>query len=344
VLPHGPLSAGYLTGRFDDCISVSSAASTGLLDLRSGQWSRDMLGALSKPEHRELAWANLPKLLDMNEPVGPLADHVALEADLPDSVRPLVFPTLDDQAAGLVGGGAVDAGQVAVILGNSAVVNSSSATLPQSGTLDAMRLNWGPYLWMRCYSNGAQFLDKVVGPNPDWPALEKAARAVPPGANGSEVLPFALSEPSIGVHAPRFEWVGGTPADIGVRVRASFEALAYLIALAVREHEAAGQKITRVTISGGIARSELMGEVLASVLNRPLERLVSAEGPALGAAVAALAGLETHLRRQRGITEPFTVADAVGAMVKFRDPVAPRPEWVPAYRDGLKRFEQRVKG
>lgn len=343
VLPHGPLSAGYLTGRFD-CISVSSAASTGLLDLRSGQWSREMLGALAKPEHREQAWVSLPKLLDMNEPVGPLADPIAREAGLPDGVRPLVFPTLDDQAAGLVGGGAVDAGQVAVILGNSAVVNSSSATLPQSGTLDAMRLNWGPYLWMRCYSNGAQFLDKVVGPSPDWPALERAARAVPPGANGIEVLPFVLSEPSIGVLAPRFEWIAGQPADAGVRVRAAFEALAYLIALAVREHEAAGQKITRVTVSGGIARSELMGEILASVINRPLERLASAEGPALGAAVAALAGLETYLRRQQRITESYTVADAVGAMVKFRDPLAPRPEWVPAYQEGLKRFEERVKG
>jgi sugar (pentulose or hexulose) kinase len=343
ILPHGPLAAGYLTGQFE-YISLSSAASTGMLDLRTGEWCREMLDALADPAHRKQVEDALPDLIDMNTPIGPLADHVALDAGMPDGCRPLVFPTLDDQAAGLVGGGAVDAGQVAVILGNSAVVNSSSATLPQSGTLDAMRLNWGPYLWMRCYSNGAQFLDRVVGPNPDWPALEKAARAVPPGANGAEVLPFVLSEPSIGVHAPRFEWVGGEPADVGVRVRAAFEALAYLIALAVREHEAAGQKISRVTISGGIARSELMGEILASVINRSLERLVSAEGPALGAAVAALAGLEAHLRRQKGIVEPFTVANSVGAMVKFRDPVAPRSEWVPAYRDGLKRFEQRVKG
>jgi xylulokinase len=342
VLPHGPLSAGYLTGRFD-CISVSSAASTGMLDLRTAQWSRDMLGALAKPGHREQAWATLPKLIAMNEPVAPLADHVAQEAGLPEGTRPLIFPTLDDQAAGLVGGGAVDAGQVAVILGNSAVVNSSSATLPQSGSLDAMRLNWGPYLWMRCYSNGAQFLDRVVGPNPDWPALEKAAQAVPPGANGTEVLPFVLSEPSIGVASPRFAWLPGEPAEAGVRVRASFEALAYLIGLAVREHEAAGQTVTRVTISGGIARSELMGEILASVLNRPLERLVSSEGPALGAAVTALAGLETHLRKRQGGSEPFSVADAVGAMVKYRNPVAPRPEWAAAYRDGLRRFQERLK-
>jgi sugar (pentulose or hexulose) kinase len=95
-------------------------------------------------------------------------------------------------------------------------------------------------------------------------------------------------------------------------------------------------------VSGGIARSDLMCEILASVLNRPLERLVSAEGPALGAAVAALAGLETHLRQKAGIRDSYTVADAVATLVRFRDPVAPRPDWVPQYADGLKRFKARV--
>src|SRR5262249_57247943 len=114
-------------------------------------------------------------------PIGRLAEHVALDAGIAAVRRPHVFPTLDDQAAGLVGGGATDVGQVAVILGNSAVVNSSSDQLPRSGSLDAMRLNWGPYLWMRCYNNGAQFLDKILGPRPDWERLERGARARPPG-------------------------------------------------------------------------------------------------------------------------------------------------------------------
>ena len=34
----------------------------------------------------------------MNDPVGPLAEHIALDAKLPAGVRPLVYPTLDDQA------------------------------------------------------------------------------------------------------------------------------------------------------------------------------------------------------------------------------------------------------
>src|SRR5207245_5559300 len=132
----------------------------------------------------------LPRLIEENEPVGPLSASLALEAGVAEGLRPLVFPTLDDQAAGLVGGGATDAGQVAVILGNSAVVNSSSSDLPASGTLDAMRLNWGPYLWMRCYNNGAQFLDRVVGERPDWERLEREARASPACVDGVCVLPF----------------------------------------------------------------------------------------------------------------------------------------------------------
>jgi sugar (pentulose or hexulose) kinase len=339
ILPHGPLAAGYLTGRFG-IISVSSAASTGLLDLRTNRWRKEMLGAVGNPAYRELAWKGLPKLVDMTAPLGPLADSVAADAGMPADLRPGVFPTLDDQAAGLVGGGAVDAGQVAVILGNSAVVNSSAAAAPKAGTLDAMKLNWGPYLWMRCYSNGALFLDRVVGKNPDWAKLEAAAKAVPPGCNGVTVSPFVLAEPSIGVNEPRFGWSPNEPTDPGVRLRAAFEALAYLIGLGVREHEAAGQAVTRVTVSGGVARSDLMGEILASVLDRPLERLVSAEGPALGAAVVALAGLECYRRTEKGIAGSFGVADAVAAMVKFRAPVRPRAEWVAGYRDGLARFEK----
>jgi sugar (pentulose or hexulose) kinase len=301
-----------------------------------------MLDALASPECRALAWQQLPRIIKPDEPIGLLAPHLVCEAGLELSQRPLIFPTSDDQQAGLVGGGAVDAGQVAVILGNSAVVNSSSSRLPLTGSLDAMRLNWGPYLWMRCYNNGAQFLDSVVGTRPDWEALEQQARACAPGAGGVAVLPFAFPEPSRGVHQPRVQWFPGQPAEPGPKFRAALEALAYLIALGVREHEAVGQQITRITISGGIARSDLMGEILATVLDRPLSRLQSFEGPALGAAVTALAALETKLRRDRGIAEPFTVADAVAVLVKFRTPVAPHPGWRNAYQEGLRLFEQRT--
>jgi sugar (pentulose or hexulose) kinase len=337
MLPHGSLAAGFLTGNFDTA-SVSSAASTGMMDLRLCQWRREMLDALGRPEYRDLAWSQLPQILEQSEPVGELALAVGAEHGL----APLIFPTSDDQQAGLVGGGAVDDGQLAVILGNSAVVNSSSDRAPASGSLDVMRLNWGPYLWMRCYNNGAQFLDPIVGDRPDWAALESAAGAVEPGCNGVAVMPFASPEPSLGVAKAGVRWVGQEPREPGVRFRAALEALAYLIAYGVREHEQAGQKITRISVSGGIARSDLMCEILASALGRPLERLASFEGPALGAAVTALAAMETYQRRQKGVKEGFTVADAVARMVKFRGSVAPNEAWRDAYRKGFAEFESRL--
>jgi sugar (pentulose or hexulose) kinase len=343
ILPHGALAAGFLTGNFD-VVSVSAAASTCIMDLRSNQWCRGMLEALERPELRELAWKQLPRIADAGEPVGPLAMSLAVETGIAAEQRPLIFPTSDDQQAGLVGGGAVDAGQMAVILGNSAVVNSSSSRLPASGELDAMRLNWGPYLWMRCYNNGAQFLDRVLGSRPDWETLEQEARRYPPGTDGIVVLPFIAPEPSLGITTAKLQWFPAEPKEPGKKFRAALEALAYLISRGVREHEAAGQTITRITVSGGIARSRLMCEILASVLERPLERLQSHEGPALGAAVTALAALETHLRRQRGIDLPFTVADAVRILVKFTQPVLPNPAWIDAYRHGARAFEQCLQG
>ncbi len=343
ILLHGPLAGGYLTGNFD-ATSISSAASTGIMNFEKNEWARPMLDAIANPEYRELAWNQLPKIHhDYTTPIGVLTESIALDAGLPNGLRPAVYPTLDDQAAGLVGGGATDSGHVAVILGNSAVVNSSAGAAPRNSNLDAMKLNWGPWLWMRCYSNGAQFLDRVLGKNPDWAKLEAAARQLSAGSNGVSVLPFVLTEPSIGIFKPRVEWFPNEPTDGPTRYRASLESLAFLIALGVKEHENAGQKITRITVSGGIARSELMLEILASVLNREVERLASDEGPALGAAVLALAGAEQKARREKGITQPFTVADAVQHLVKFKGAVKPRSEWVADYQKGLAEFSERLK-
>ena len=278
MMGHGPLAAGYLTGRFG-VTSISSAASTGILDLRTDRWQLKMLGALF--QDNPTAFGNLasklPTVLKTFRPIGPVAEHVTGR-----SVAPLVFPTLDDQAAGLVGGGATQPGELAIILGTSAVVNSSSNKAPATDELDAMKLGWdGAYLWMRCYSNGAAFVDSVEKLETRL-QVNAAAEKLPPGCNGTAVLPFENAEPSLGVNDSRVEWRNETQ-DPAVRVRAAYEAIAYLIALGVRAHQREGQVISRITVSGGLARSELMCEILASVLAGvlpkplPLVRLVSDE-------------------------------------------------------------------
>ena len=98
---------------------------------------------------------------------------------------------------------------------------------------------------------------------------------------------------------------------------------------------------SRIAATPG-ARLDYAAAVDADTL-RPLERLQSDEGPALGAAVTALAALETCLRKERGVREPFTVADAVPILVRFRDSVAPNPAWRDAYRKGLRLFDGLVE-
>jgi xylulokinase len=345
MMGHGPLAAGYLTGRFG-VTSISSAASTGILDLRTDQWRQEMLGALEQEEWGKRAWAGLPQIIDTFKPIGPLAEHVALDAEITAKRRPLVYPTLDDQAAGLVGGGATNPGELAIILGSSAVVNSSSDKAPATDALDAMKLGWsGAYLWMRCYSNGAQFVESVE-PLKRRLEVEMAAERLPPMCDGVGVLPFFRSEPSLGVARDRVEWKPAVPVDTAVRVRAAYEAIAYLIALGVRAHRDAGQEVSRITVSGGLARSKLMCEILASVLagvlapkKLPMVRLASDEGSALGAAVLALAGLEKTLRAEKGEPGEFTIGDAVAKLVRPKDEVPARAEWIEPYRQGLADFE-----
>src|SRR5262249_44460857 len=81
ILPHGGLAGGFLTGNFD-AVSVSVAASTGIMDLRTNQWRQEMLDALERPEYRKLAWNQLPKIVDQVQPLGALSESLAVEAGI----------------------------------------------------------------------------------------------------------------------------------------------------------------------------------------------------------------------------------------------------------------------
>ena len=45
---------------------------------------------------------------------------------------------------------------------------------------------------------------------------------------------------------------------------------------------------------------------------------------------------------ERGIEEPFTVADAVAILVKYAQPVDPNPAWANVYQEGLRSFVGRL--
>jgi sugar (pentulose or hexulose) kinase len=216
-----------------------------------------------------------------------------------------------------------------------------------------MALNWPGNLVMRCYTNGAGFFNQVIGYQSTWTSRhwaerEKLAAQIEPDPQRAMVLPFPMQEPSLGIGEGQrsVRWFPNEPdpqQEPGLRYRAAAEALAYLIKLGVQAHEAAGQRIERISVSGGLAQSDLMCKILATVLERPVERLESKEGPALGAAAAALAGYETGLRRKKRNQQEFSVADAVAQIVRFRKPVQPHDPWRETYRRGFALFQEKLE-
>ena len=81
-------------------------------------------------------------------------------------------------------------------------------------------------------------------------------------------------------------------------------------------------------ISGGGARSQLWLEIVASVLEMPLEATVVDEGAAYGAALlgGVAAGVWGDAR------------EAVATCVKVTRVVEPRPEWIAPYAEARERF------
>ena len=81
-----------------------------------------------------------------------------------------------------------------------------------------------------------------------------------PTQAGFAMLPFIAPEPSLGVAEPRVQWFPSEPREPGQRFRASLEALAYLIARGMREHEDAGvvhQRLRHVEHARQHARGQI---------------------------------------------------------------------------------------
>ncbi len=89
-----------------------------------------------------------------------------------------------------------------------------------------------------------------------------------------------------------------------------------------------GIEADRGRVSGGGARSDLWLQIVASVLEIPLERVVVEEGAAFGAAI--LGGVAAGVWHD--------VEEGVAATVRRRQTVEPVPEWIDAYREGHARY------
>jgi xylulokinase len=297
---------------------VADASGTLLFNVEARRWSEEVLSAL------ELDRAWLPRALESPELSGHTPDGVPVAAGG------------GDQAAGAIGVGIDRPGPASVVLGSSGVV---FAALPEfaadaNGRVHAF-CHAVPGAWhamgvmLSAAASLAWFRD-VAGGRVSYEELLSAAAGWPAGSEDLLFLPYLAGErtPYADPKA-RGAFVGlQTRHDTGALTRAVLEGVAFGLrdSLDLLFELDAGVDVARV--SGGGARSELWLQIVASVLELPLERVAIDEGAAFGAAL--LGGVAV------GVWEDVPAACA--ATVRVRDTVEPVSDWVEIYREQRERY------
>jgi xylulokinase len=172
---------------------------------------------------------------------------------------------------------------------------------------------------------------QALAPELDFDALVGAAERCRAGAEGLTFLPYLSGERT--PHADpdaAGAFVGlRLGHDRGALIRAVLEGVAYGLRDSLDLINELGIEASRGRVSGGGARSALWLQIVASVLEIPLERVLVDEGAAFGAAI--LAGVAAGAWAD--------VEEAVAATVRPRQTVEPVPGWIDTYRQGHARYD-----
>jgi xylulokinase len=278
-----------LTGEY--AMDKADGAGTVLFDLKSRDWSDEVLAALEIPR----LW--MPKTFEGPECTGFVTEEAAsftgLKAGTP------VMAGGGDQAAQAVGVGAVEPGIVGLTVGTSGVVfaTTPSALVEPEGRLHAF-CHAVPGMWhfmgvMLSAAGSLQWYRDTLARKMSFDDLLKEAESVPAGSDGLQFLPYLTGE-----RTPHPDPLA-RGAFIGLTVRhgrahttrALLEGVAFGLKDSFTLIQNAGLgSIIQVRASGGGTKGALWRQIMASVLEAELVTVNTTEGAAYGAALLAGVG------------------------------------------------------
>ena len=281
-----------LTGEY--AAEVSDASGTSLLDVRKRDWSGDMLSALDIPR----AW--LPRVYESPEVTGTITAEAAALTGL--AVGTPVVGGGGDQAAGAVGCGIVNAGQVSSQLGTSGVVFAHSDAAffdPEMRIQTFCHAVPGAWHLMGCVLSAAgslRWYRDTFAPELSYDAITRGAAAAPVGCEGLQFLPYLTGErtpyPDPDARGVFFGATLRSTRDWFAR--AVLEGVAYAMNDSFTLLKDIQVPVSEVRITGGGAKSAFWRQLLADVVGQTHVTLAVDEGPALGAALLAAVGTGTY--------------------------------------------------
>ncbi|MCI1665036.1 MAG: xylulokinase [Atopobiaceae bacterium] len=307
-----------LTGTFTT--DFSDASGMLLLDVEHRRWSQEMLDLCGITE------SQLPELHESADAVGTLLPEVARELGLPADV--IVCAGAGDNAAAAVGCGAVGDGRCNISLGTSGTIFITSDTFRAGGgnALHSFDHADGGYHLMGCILSAAScnrwWCEDVLGTD-DYAGAVGGVDVAAVDPSLAYFLPYLMGERS--PHndpSARGAFVGlrldTTRQEMG---RSVLEGVSFAFRDCLDIARAQGVEVSRSTVCGGGARSELWLEMLATILDVTLELPQTEQGPGYGAAmlVAVACG------------DFDSVAGCSRSLVRVRGEVAPRADLADAY-------------
>lgn len=274
-------------------IDISIASCTGLMNLTTQNWDSDILEML------EVSVDQLPEIVDsIDQAVGlspAMADLMGVDAEVP-----FVYGAFDGALSNL-GVGAIQQDTVAITIGTSAAVRviCDHPVIDPHQRLFCYSVN--RHLWVigGPINNGGDVFQWAVEElvedqiQAKYDVANQLIDQGPAGAHGLLFHPFLGGERApIWEANARGSFVGLNPlhtrADM---LRAVMEGICFNIATVFDAVQAMVGKPKRITATGGFANSKVWRQMLADVLDCPVNVPKSFESGCLGAVVMAMQSL-----------------------------------------------------
>ncbi len=302
---HYLLLSGYLnyrlTGEFKD--SVGSQVGYVPFDFKQQNWCAD---ADWKWHSMALKRYMLPTLVPVGETLGAVTLEAASATGLPQGIP--VIAGAADKACEVLGVGALEAGVASISCGTTATINTTRskyvevvpfmpaypAALPAhfNTEIQVFRGFWMVSWFLEQFGQRERQQAKERGVAPET-LLDQLLEQTEPGAGGLILQPFW--NPVLGETGPE-----GRGSIIGFRdfhtrahfYRALIEGLAYALRSGKERTERRTKTaITCIRLSGGGAQSDQVSQIMADVLNLPVERFDDCEASGRGAAMVGAAAI-----------------------------------------------------
>ena len=279
-----------LTGAFRT--STAAADPTGLVELATSSWSRELAALVGLEVDR------LPALVAPGESLGTIDAAAARATGLPIGL-PLIAGAGDGQAAAL-GAGVVDEGRAYLNVGTAIVSGTPSRVARIDRRFRTLFASHPGAFLLETDLLGGTFsfnwlAEKFFPREPRAAVLDRLlveSADLPPGACGLVFLPYLG-----GVMTPYWD-DAASGALIGLRghhgarhvYRAIAEGLALEQRLATEGVESALGPIAELVVLGGPLRDDGLCQLFSDAMGKPIVRAATVEATALGAGILAAAG------------------------------------------------------